>query len=169
VPLRGALWNGVVLLALATPYNGRMKRCWWVAVAVLVAGCSQSDPETDIRARLGGAETAAEARDAGYFADLIDADYRDARGNDRSEILRRIRGYFLVNQRVEIVSRVDEVRLEGADAARAVVHAGMLGQRSGAALLGGVSGDLYRFEIELVKRDGDWRVIGASWDRALGE
>jgi alkanesulfonate monooxygenase SsuD/methylene tetrahydromethanopterin reductase-like flavin-dependent oxidoreductase (luciferase family) len=158
-----------VLLAGRAPYNGRMTRCWWVVAAALAAGCSPSDPDADIRAALSGAETAAEARDAGYFADLIDPDYRDARGNDRTEILRRIRGYFLVNQHVEIVSRIDEVRLEGADAAHAVVQAGMLGQRSGAALLGGVSGDLYRFEIELVNRDGDWRVIGASWDRALGE
>ena len=54
-------------------------------------------------------------------------------------------------------------------AARAVVHAGMLGQRSGAELLGGVDADLYRFELELVNEGGEWRIIGADWDRALGD
>ncbi len=80
-----------------------------------------------------------------------------------------MRGYFLAHQRIEIVARVDEVVLEGADAARAVVHAGMAGQRSGAALLGGLDADLYRFELELVNDDGDWRIIGAEIGRALGD
>ena len=141
-----------------------------VAVALAVcAGCGTSDPEAEIRARLAAAEEAAEARDAGFFADLIGGSYRDARGNGRDELLRSVRGYFVANQRIEIVSRVDEVVLEGADAARAVVHAGLAGQRAGAALLGGVNADLYRFELELVYDGGDWRVIGAKWSRALGD
>jgi hypothetical protein len=140
-----------------------------VLCAISVAGCAATDPELEIRALLAAAEEAAEARDAGFFADLLGASYRDARGNDREEALRTIRGYFIANQRVEIVSRVDEVRLEGADAARAVVHAGMVGQRAGGGLIPGVDADLYRFELELVNDDGDWRIIGARWSRALGE
>jgi hypothetical protein len=45
----------------------------------------------------------------------------------------------------------------------------MAGQRSGAGLIAGVDADLYRFELELVNDDGDWRIIGATWSRALGE
>ena len=127
------------------------------------------DPETEIRALLAAAEEAAEARDVGFFGELVGAGYRDARGNDRDELIRMVRGYFIANQRIEIVSRVDEVVLEGADAARAVVHAGMVGQRAGAALIGGVEADLYRFELELVNDGGDWRIIGADYSRALGE
>ena len=141
-----------------------------VLATAAVAGCGGvSDPEAEIRALLAQAEEAAEARDAGFFGALVGTSYRDARGNDRSEIVRRVRGYFIANQRIEIVSRVDEVVLEGADAARAVVHAGMLGQRSGAELLGGVDADLYRFELVLVNEGGEWRIIGADWDRALGD
>ena len=141
-----------------------------VLAAAAVAGCNGGgDPEAEIRALLAAAEEAAEARDAAFFGDLLGEGYRDSRGNDRDEMLRRVRGYFIANQRVEIVSRVDNVVLEGADAARAVVHAGMLGQRSGAALLGGVDADLYRFELELVNDAGEWRIIGARWERALGD
>jgi hypothetical protein len=147
-------------------------RIAWIAAlmgAGLAGGCSRSDPEAEIRALLAAAEEAAEARDVGFFGDLLGAAYRDARGNDRAELVHAIRGYFLANQRVEVVSRVDEVALEGADAARAVVHAGLLGQRTGTRLLGGMDADLYRFELELVNDDGEWQIIGASWSRALGE
>ncbi len=156
----GALYNrGMRFPALAT-----------ALAAAAIAGCdSGGDSESEIRALLAAAEEAAEARDAGFFGDLLSAAYRDTRGNDRDELIRRVRGYFLANQRIEIVSRVDEVVLEGADAARAVVHAGMLGQRSSGQLLDGVDADLYRFELELVNNDGEWQVIGADWDRALGD
>ena len=136
--------------------------------AALAQGCAPSDPEAEIRALLAAAEQAAEARDAGFFADALGANFRDASGSDRDEVLRMVRGYFIANQRVEVLSRVDEVTLEGADAARAVVHAALVGQRPGGALLG-VDSDIYRFELELVNEDGDWQIIGAKWSRALGE
>lgn len=137
--------------------------------AALVAGCGVSDPEAEIRARFAAAEEAAEARDVGFFADLLGAGYRDSHGSDRDEAIRRVRGLFIANQRIEIVSRVDEVVLEGKDAARAIVHAGLVGQRTAADLLDGVDADLYRFELELVHDGGDWQIIGADVRRALGE
>jgi len=163
----------VVFLRAGALYNRDMKALGVVCVlgAMSAAGCGASDPELAIRALLAEAEEAAEARDVGFFGDLLGTSYRDSRGNDRDEALRMIRGYFLANQRVEIVSRIDEIVLEGpqGDAARAVVHAGMAGRRSGAGLIAGVDADLYRFELELVNDDGDWRIIGATWSRALGE
>ncbi len=140
-----------------------------VSALALCAGCGTGTPEAEIAELLEAAEEAAEARDAGFFADLIGEAYRDARGNDRDALLRAVRGYFLANQRIEVVSLVDEIVLEGADAARAVVHAGMAGQRAGAAPLGGIDAELYRFELELVRVDGDWRIIAARWSRSSGE
>jgi hypothetical protein len=145
----------------------------WAALvstlAVLLGGCAASDPEKEIRAVLAAAEQAAEARDGGFFAALLGESYRDARGNDRAAIVRMLRGYFLANQRVEVVSRIDEIVIEADDAARATVHAGLVGQRAGAGLLGGLDAELYRFDLELVNDDGDWRIIGARWQPALGE
>jgi hypothetical protein len=139
------------------------------AIAALAAGCEVGDPEAEIRALLAAAEQAAEARDVAFFGGALGAGYRDTRGNDRDELLRALRGYFIANQRVEIVSRVDEIELIGEDAARAVVHAGMLGRPTGAAILDGVDADLHRFELELVHDGGDWQIIGADVRRALGE
>jgi hypothetical protein len=138
-------------------------------VAALASGCAPSDPEAEIRALLAAAEQAAEERDVGFFGGALGSGYRDTRGNDRDALLRQLRGYFIANQRVEIVSRIDEITLEGADAARAVVHAGMVGQRSGATLIAGVQADLYRFELELVNDGGEWQIIGADFRRAMGE
>jgi hypothetical protein len=130
----GVVRHGSVSLRRAALYNRRMKVLAPVAAlyAVLAAGCAASDAEAEIRALLAGAAEAAEARDTGFFADVVGAGYRDTRGNDREQLIGLVRGYFIANQRVEIVSRVDDVVLEGADAARAVVHAGMLGRRAGA-------------------------------------
>jgi hypothetical protein len=161
----------VVFLCEAPLYNPRMKILSPVAAlaAAIVAGCGVSDPEAEIRGLLAAAEEAAEARDAGYFGDLVGEGYRDSRGQDRTELLRVLRGYFLANQRIEIVSRIDEVALEGTDAARAVLYAGLAGQRSGAQPLAGIDASLYRFELELVAEGGEWRIIGADVSRALGE
>jgi hypothetical protein len=137
--------------------------------AALTAGCTASNPEAEIRALMAAAEQAAEARDVGFFAEVLGEGYRDSRGHDRDEALRSLRGYFIVNQRIDVVSRIDEIAVEGTDTARAVVQAGMLGRRTGGALLEGLDADLYRFELELVKDAGEWRIIGASFDRALGD
>jgi hypothetical protein len=140
-----------------------------VAVAaVLASGCAASDPEAEIRALLAAAESAAEARDVGFFDDVLADAYRDTRGYDREETLRSLRGYFIANQRIDILSRVDEIVIEAEGAARAVVHAGLLGRRTD-ALLDGVDADLYRFELELVKEGADWQVIGADIKRAVGD
>jgi len=136
---------------------------------MLVSACGASNPEAEIRALLAAAEEAAEARDVGFFGDALGAGYRDARGHDRDELVRMVRGFFIANQRIEIVSRIDEIVLEGDSAARAVLHAGMVGQRTGAGLVDGIDADLYRFELELVNDGGDWQIIGADYRRALGE
>ena len=139
------------------------------ALAVLAAGCGASDPEAEIRALLAAAEEAAEARDVGFFGGALADDYRDARGNDRAEMLRKLRGYFIANQRIEILSRVDEIVVESDGSARAVVHAGMVGRRAGAELIDGIDADLYRFELTLVNDGAEWQVASADFRRAVGE
>lgn len=136
------------------------------AFAVLATGCGADDSEARIRALIAEAEQAAEARDVGFFSGVLADRYSDAHGNDREAMLRALRGYFIANQRIEILSRVDAIVIEGDGAARAVVHAGMVGRRAGAD---GIDADLYRFELTLVD-DGDyWRVIRADFRRAGGE
>lgn len=135
----------------------------------LLAACGASDPDAEVRALLTSAEQAAEARDTGFFRAVIATAYRDAAGRDRDQVVNLIRGSFVANQKIEVVSRIDSIELEGADAARVVLHAGLVGQRAGARMLGGLDADLYRFELELVNDGGEWQIIGARVTPARGE
>jgi hypothetical protein len=138
------------------------------AIVAATGGCGASDPNAELKELIAAAETAAEERDGGFFRELIAPVYRDAHGRDRDELLNSIRGYLLAHSNIEIITYVDEIVLDGADAARIVVRAGMAGQRAGEPLLGGIEGQLYRIELEL-RNDDAWRVVEADWQRALGQ
>jgi hypothetical protein len=140
-----------------------------LSATLLGTSCGNDDPEREIRATVAAAAAAVESRDVGFFRDFVATAYHDSRGNDREQLLNLVRGYFIAHQRIAIVSRVEEVRLEGSDAAHAVVHAGLAGQRVDESLLSGVGADVYRFDIELVDDGGKWRIIGAQWQREVGE
>jgi hypothetical protein len=127
-------------------------------------GCGSNDPQAELRDFIAAAETAAEARDTGFFRDAISASYADRRGQRRDDVINVIRGIFLTNTTVEVISRIEEIELTAADAAKVKLQAALVGKREGASLLD-VDGDLNRIELELVRESGDWRVISADWER----
>jgi len=89
------------------------------------------------------------------------------RGNDRDRLLNLIRGYFLAHPSIDVLARLESAELQGNDAAELVVLTGILGRRPG-ELLEGFDGRVFRLELELVLDGGDWRIIGARWERSLG-
>ena len=139
-----------------------------LAIAIAGGGCGGADPHAELAELVAAAETAAEDRDGSFFRDLIAPSYQDTRGYDRDELLGLIRGYLLAHSNIEIITNVDEIAVEGSDAARVVVRAGMVGRRAGEPLLGGIEGQLYRIELKL-RNDDSWRVIEASWQPAMGQ
>ena len=133
-----------------------------MVLATLLVACSQSDPETEIRARLDEAVAAAEQRDTGFFRDLISQDYRDSRGGRRDDVINRVRGGFLRYPRIRVASQIQDVELQGTEKAQVVVVAGLTGDQGN--LLAGLSADLYRFELDMVRDDdGRWRIIAGDW------
>lgn len=137
------------------------------AIALLLGACAGEDPESSLEQLVADAATAAEARQTAFFRDSIGDGYVDMRGNDRERMIDLIRGYFLTNPSIDVFSRVESVELLGADAAELVVLVGLIARRPGEGLLDGFDGRLYRVELELVETGGDWRVIGARWERSL--
>ena len=131
-------------------------------LAAAAAGCSASDPDAELRGLVAAAEAAAERHDAGFFRDILAANFRDARGNDRDAMLTLVRGHLLGHSEIEIISRVEAVELARDDAASVVVQAAFVGRRAGQTWLHGLDGQMYRIELELVQ-DGGWQVIGASF------
>ena len=138
----------------------------WVWLIAVASGCAGGDPEQQLRERIAAAAAAAEERDTGFFRGLIAEGFVDQRGNDRQSILNMVRGQFLIHQRIAVVSRVHQVSLRGEDAAETVLSAGLMGSAGQRLTIRGVSADLYRIELEWIRENGDWRIIGARWSRA---
>jgi hypothetical protein len=146
-----------------------MARFALLAAAASLSACAGGDAEEQLRRLIDAAEAAAESRDTGHFRSLISPDYRDARGNDRDAVINLLRAYFLTHQSIEVVTRIEEVVLDGSDAADIALGVALLGFRgraSGESLLDSVRGDLERLELELVLEGGDWRIVGATWSDA---
>jgi hypothetical protein len=137
-----------------------------LAVLALAAACGAEPgtPEERVRAALAAFESAAEARDVGAAKEFVAEGYADAHGNDARSIRALVAGQLLRNQSIHLFSRVASLEVGGDGRARARLFVAMTGAPVEApAELAGARGDLYRFDLELVEEDGDWRVVSADW------
>ena len=132
-------------------------------VVVLLAGCAdEASPEQQVRAVIDAMERAAEARDVGDLMEHVSANYRDAQGQDRAEASRYARGYFIANQSIHLLTRIESLEFPAPDAARVKVQVGMAGRGSNPGVAD-LSADLYDFDVALVFEDGEWKVSYADW------
>lgn len=141
---------------------------WVMAVLALVACSRQSSPETEIRELIARAATAAEAREVRDLRAMIADDYADERGLDRKAVENLLRLHVLRQQSIHLFVRVRDVRFPEPERALASVAVAMAGRPVARAdELAGLTADLYRFELELVRdgRDG-WKVRRAAWEPA---
>ena len=102
----------------------------------------------------------AEQKDRRGLVDLISPAYTDARGNGRGDIENMLRVYFLRQQSVALLTRMDDLRIVGDTAAELELTVGMAGTNDGVL---GFSADAYRFEMELERDGEDWRLLSARW------
>jgi len=137
-------------------------RIAFLAVLVLLAGCSDdTSPEQQVRAVIDSMEVAAEARDVGDLMEHVSAAYRGADGLERTEAANYLRGYFVANQSIHLLTRIESVEFPTPDEARVQLQVGMAGRGGqGAADL---SADLYDFDVALVREGGEWKVSYADW------
>ncbi len=133
----------------------------------LVASCSGdvSDPEEQIRAWMGAMREAAVDKARGDIVAGISVAYIDARGNSRDDIDKLLRLYFLRQDKIALLSSIDEVRVIGGTAAEVSVTVAMAATTNNAL---GFNADAYRFELELEYDGDDWQLISARWGE-LGE
>ena len=144
-----------------------MRRLLWLCLLPFLAACSEpvETPEQRIRALIDRGEEAAEARDLDFFAELISRDYSDADGRTRRELLRMMTGYFIRNQSIHLLLRIEEVQLLEGEQARAVLYAGMAGSPvDGFQQLSTLRASVYRMEFTF-KLDDDIRLLHARWRR----
>ena len=138
-------------------------------LACLLAACGASDtPEQQIRNAIAEMETAAESRDVGDLMAHVAADYSDGAGHDAEAIRRYVHGYFIANQSIHLLTRVDSLIFPQPDEARATVTVGMVGREADAATAWNLAADLYEFEVVLIRRAETWQVTRAQWRRLGG-
>jgi hypothetical protein len=135
---------------------------FWAALALL-AGCGgDASPEQQVRSVIESMELAAEERDVSGLMEHISDNYRDAQGQDRTEASRYARGYFIANQSVHLLTRIESLEFPQPDEARVKLQVGMAG-RGGETGAGALTADLYNFDVVLVREGGDWKVSYADW------
>ena len=136
--------------------------CFWVALALLAGCAGEGSPEQQVRDVIGKMELAAEERDVGDLMEYVSASYRDAQGQDRTEVSRYVRGYFIANQSVHLLTRIESLEFPAPDEARVKLQVGMAG-REGEAGATSFTADVQNFDVALVREDGEWKVSYADW------
>lgn len=136
-----------------------------LATATLAAcGGPPAAPEEALRAWVASAERAAENRDLDAMLELVSADYADARGNDRDDVARTLRLWFLRQKSIGLIVDIADIELFRDTAANVSLTVGMAGVNDSTF---GFSADAYRFELELI-RDDAWQLVAARWGQ-VGE
>ena len=136
--------------------------CTVTFVLVTMASCSEppSEPEEELRAWVAAGVKAAENKERRDLVGLISDAYADARGNERSDIENLLRVYFLRQNKIGLLTKIEEITVYGDTAAKLAMTVGMAGTNDGVL---GFSADAYRFELELEKDGNDWQLIAARW------
>jgi len=145
----------------------RLTRIALLLLLTSVVSCSvdEGDPEQQVRAWVSAMQEAAEEKDRKAIVANISPAYVDARGNSRDDIDHLLRLYFLRQNKVALLGRIDEVRIIGDSAAEVSVTVGMAATNNSAL---GLSADAYRFKLELEHDGDDWKLISARWGQ-LGD
>ena len=137
-----------------------------VYVSLSACGGPTEGPEEAIRSWVRQGHEAAEAKDRRALVDLISPAYTDARGNSRDDIENMFRLYFLRQQKVALISRIEELEVYGDTAAMLVLSVGMAGTNDNVL---GFSADAYRFRMEFELQDDEWLLTSARWGQLGGD
>jgi hypothetical protein len=136
-----------------------------VLLAAFAACGSKDSPEHQVRQAIERVELAAEARDVGDVMKNISDHYSDASDMTREHAARYLRGHFIVNQSIHLLTRIEQVQFPATDEARANVLVGMVGREAAASSRWDLAADLYEFDVTLRREDGDWKVTYARWQQ----
>jgi hypothetical protein len=138
----------------------------WIGALLALSGCGAPDsPEAQVRKIVDRMEAAAEHRSTSDMLELVSDHYQDEYGGSKQEASQYLRGYFITNQSIHLLTRVNSIEFPIPEEARVKVSVGMLGREAEAAGNWNLAADLYDFDVTLKLEDGDWKVAYAKWKR----
>ncbi|MDH3350295.1 MAG: hypothetical protein OEM51_02005 [Gammaproteobacteria bacterium] len=137
-------------------------------LSVWLCGCGgpAEGPEEAIRSWVKQGRELAEAKDRRALVGMISPNYTDARGNNRDDIEDKFRIYFLRQNKVALITRIEELNIHADSAADLVLSVAMAGTNDGTL---GFSADAYRFEMEFELEGGKWLLTSARWGDIGGD
>ena len=129
-----------------------------VLAALLLAACSRTPPEEQLRTTISGLQEAMQQRDASALGDVLAEDFIGPGGLDRDGARRMAVGMFLRYRDVGVALGPLDIELREQ-------HATV---RFTAALTGGAgmlpdSGQIHDVDTGWRLEDGEWRLVNASW------
>ena len=139
-----------------------------LASYLLLFACTAKpvSPEDEIRQYLDNAVEAAESRNHGNLLDLIEEDYLDQKGVDKSQLSTLLRAYFFRHKNIYLFTKIREISFPADNEARVILHVAMAGSViSDASTLVNLRARMYRFELQLFKKD-EWLLRSAKWQVA---
>jgi len=137
-----------------------------VVASIAACGGDGSTPEDEVRAWVWQGQELAESKDRRALVKMISPAYSDARGNSRDDIEDLFRLVFLRQNKVALITRIDDVQVHDGTAANISIDVGMAGTDDNVL---GFSADAYKFAFELEKDGNDWLLISARWGQVGGE
>ena len=136
-----------------------------LSLVILMAGCSDKPltEEEQVRQFIEAGVGAAEDRNHSDLADMIDDSYQDQKAFSKSQLVKLIKLYFFRHKNIYLFTKINEIDFPAEDEASVDIHVAMAGSViSDASALLNLRAKIYRFELELIKRD-DWQLRQASW------
>ncbi len=140
-----------------------------LVIAWMLGACTGANttPEDEIREYIDRGIAAAENRDSAELAEMVDAQYQDKNGMDKKQLRSMLHFYFLRHKNIYLFRKIDEIVLLSKQAAHVSLYVAMAGSAiSDASMLANLRARVYRFELELVKPDGEWLLKSARWQAA---
>ena len=135
-----------------------------LASALLVAtGCSRPDsPESQLRQAIAAMEKAAEERDVDDVMEWVSPEFRGAGGQDPQALRRYLQGFFIVNQSIHLLTRIDALDFPAPDEARLHLTVGMVSREAESASAWDLAAEVQQFQLALRRTNEEWRVIYAK-------
>lgn len=139
-----------------------------LALMLILPGCSADEsPEDQIKAFITLAEEAVEDNRIRDIRKMVAEEYNDGGGRDKKELINYLVYQTLRQQSVHLLTKVDSIDVSTPDTASAIVFAALTGRPvEDITLLPNFQAELYSFQLELRKNNGQWQLFSAHWKPA---
>lgn len=137
-----------------------------VCIPAAIIACSEAEsPEAQVRKSIDAIEKAAEERDVRGVTEHVSQQFRDAHGRDPKELSQYVRGYFIANQSIYLLTRINSVEFPTPDEARARVTVAMVGREAEESDAWNLAGEIHDFDVTFMREDDEWKVSYFDYQR----